>query len=116
MARKSTSANTNTNKNKENNIMADILSDAEFDALLATPTRGVAGQELRKFIDSGVKGIRISLTEGEFAGKKAASVKVGLTNALKKFAASSPDNQAVADQINVILKDDQVYLLNKAAA
>lgn len=96
-------------KTKKESKMAEELSDAFIADLLAgSRQRGVYDAELKAFVESGTRGIKVSLTEGAFAGKKAGSVKTGFENARKKL-----ENK---DSIRVVLHEDQVYVLNTAVA
>lgn len=88
--------------------MAEALTDDFIAGLLAgSRQRGVYDAELKTILESGEKGVKISLTDGPFAGKKAGSVKTGFENARKKL-----DNQS---DVRVVLHEDNVYVINTAA-
>jgi hypothetical protein len=96
-------------KKKESNTMAEALSDDFIAGLLATSRqRGVYDAELKGILESGAKGVKISLTDGAFAGKKATSVKTGFENARKKLAEGK-------DSVRVVLHEEQVYVINTNA-
>jgi hypothetical protein len=85
--------------------VAEQLSDDFIAGLLATSRqRGVYDAELKGILESGAKGVKISLTDGAFAGKKPQSVKTGLETARKKLANK--------DSVRVVLHEDNVYVIN----
>lgn len=94
-------------RNNKENQMANVLSDDFVAELLAgSRQRGVYSAELNTILESGARGVEVSLTDGPFAGKKATSVKTGLENARKKL-----ENK---DEIRVIVHDEKVYVINTA--
>jgi hypothetical protein len=64
--------------------------------------------ELEAFIARGERGEQVDLDNGPLAGKKPQSVKTGFENARKGLA------EDVKATIQVILNEDNVYLINKA--
>lgn len=109
MARRTGKAIANKVASTKENIMAEELSDTFIADLLAgSRQRGVYEAELKSFIESGLRGIKVSLTDGVFAGKKPGSVKTGFENARKKL-----ENK---DTIRVVLHEEQVYVVNTAVA
>ena len=93
--------------------MADVnvLSDDRINELLSlSKQRGLYEAEIKAFVESGVRGVEVPLDSGQFAGKKAQSVKTGLDNARKKL-----EDADVKNGIKVIKQEEQVFLLNTAA-
>ena len=97
--------------------MADILNDDFVNDLLAgAGAKGQYGIEFNAFVNSGVRGVKVDLETGTFAGKKPTSVRSSFEIARKKYGEKSEENKAVADAIRVIAKDEQVYLINTAVS
>jgi hypothetical protein len=94
---------------KENTNMANALDNDVIAALLASSKqRGVYKEELDAFIARENRGEKVDLDTGSLAGKKPQSVKTGFENARKNLS------EEVKPTIQVILNEDQVYLINKA--
>ena len=79
------------------------LTDEQIDELLATTkSKGQYTEVLNSFVESGVRGRKIPLTSGRFAGKASASVKTGFLTAVTKAGLS--------DQVRVIGPKDADYV------
>lgn len=79
------------------------LTDEQIDELLATTkSKGQYTEVLTQFVESGVRGRKIPLTSGRFAGKASASVKTGFLTAVAKAG--------LADQVRVIGPKDADYV------
>lgn len=109
MARKNTATTTTTHTNKETTVMATALDNDVIAGLLAgSKQRGVYKEELDAFLARGNRGEQIDLANGTLAGKKPQSVKTGFENARKNLA------EEVKPNIQVILNEENVYLINKS--
>lgn len=84
----------------DNDVIAQLLASSK--------TRGQYEDELKAFIARGNRGELVNLTDGVLQGKKPQSVKTGFENARKKL-----DDETKAT-VQVILNEDNVYLINKA--
>lgn len=95
--------------------MATALNLEDALAVLAgSKQRGGYDVEFTNFLTSGEPGVVVSLTEGQFAGKKAQSVKTGFTNAQKRIAEKGTEEQKpIAANVRVILNEDKVYLIRQ---
>lgn len=100
--------------------MSEILDDAALAELLASSNvHGEYDIALKKFIESGEKGIKVSLTQGPFANKKPGSVKSGFLNAVNRAGSRKADGSYKADPlpegvvIAVIQKDDNVHVIRR---
>lgn len=83
--------------------LADLLSGAHG--------RGDYKTVLKAFIDAGIRLAQVPLGEGLFEGKKPQTVKTGFEN-----AKTSKEPPAGADQVKVVKKNDQIYLINQAVS
>ena len=89
--------------------MALALDNDKINELLAgSKQRGVYKEELDAFIARAVRGEQVDLDNGTLAGKKPQSVKTGFENARKNLG------EEVKPNIQVILNEEQVYLINKS--
>jgi len=93
--------------NKESNMATDVsdfdLTDEQIDELLATTkSKGQYLEVLNSFVESGVRGRKIPLDSGRFAGKASASVKTGFLTAVSKAGMS--------EQVRVIAPKDTGYV------
>jgi hypothetical protein len=100
--------------------MSEILSDDALSELLASSgAHGEYDEALTKFIDSGVKGIKVSLTEGPFAGKKETTVRSGFVNAVNRRGSTKADGSYKMPplpegvRVAVIAKNDNVYVVRR---
>lgn len=97
------------NTHKENTNMATALDNDVIASLLAgSKQRGVYKEEGEAFIARGNRGEAVDLTNGTLAGKKPQSVKTGFENWRKTLA------EEVKPNIQVILNEENVYLINKS--
>jgi hypothetical protein len=102
--------------------MSNVLDAATIQELLSKQkSRGDYDAELRAFLEQGVAGIEISLTEGRFAGKKAGQVKTGLDNARKRTNDAGALVHDGGQNVKVIAlgdaekgEEEHVYLINTA--
>lgn len=79
--------------------MIELTDKQILEVQAASRTRGLYKTAMEAFVESGVKGNRVDLESGEFAGKSAASV-------YQSMKAHAPDN------VRVIKNDDGVFLIN----
>jgi len=101
----------NGNENKQTlfqaiddeNILADVLAGARG--------KGDYKTVMEAFINAGIRLAQIPLDSGLFDGKKPQTVKTGFDNV--KTSKAPPEG---ADQVQVVKKNDQIYLLNKAVS
>jgi hypothetical protein len=100
-----------TVRQKENEAWKEVtrlsfeaIDTAALEDLLASSReRGVYKREAQNFLDGGEQAGKVSLTEGAFKGKKAASVLQGFRNVVKKD---------FEDTLRVIGNEEGVYLIN----
>ncbi len=87
-------------------IPADLLSELRA----KTRPRGVYEKELGSFIESGLPGVKVSLENGPFTGKKSTSVKSSFNNVITKDKTKDEGEQRFA---SVVVREDDgnVYLL-----
>ena len=89
-----------------------ITDEAEINEVQAGARgRGDYKVVLQQFIEAGIRMARIPLDRGTFEQKKASTVKTGFENA--KNAKNPVEG---ADQVQVVKKEDQIYLVNKAVS
>lgn len=100
--------------------MSEILSDDALSELLASSgSHGEYDEALQKFLDAGVKGIKVSLTEGPFAGKKETTVRSGFVNAVGRRGSTKADGSYKQPplpegvRIAVIAKNESVYVVRR---
>src|SRR5262245_3688590 len=114
----------NTTNNERNSTMAasDMFVDVEdndLDAILAgARERGKYDVGLIAFLDSGKRGVEVSLESGPFAGKKPVSVKTGFDGALTrlkegKLQGAEDSHKEVAEAIGVTSRNDRVFLIRR---
>lgn len=94
------------------------LDDEALDAAIAgSRQRGVYDEKILTFIDSGKRGVEVSLAEGSaHAAKKAASVKTGYESARERLEAgkvqdATDEQKDAAKSLKVILKGERVFLV-----
>ena len=100
--------------------MSQILDDSALAELLASSSQhGDYDAALKKFVESGEKGIEVSLSTGTFAGRKPASVKSGFVNAINRAGSRKSDGTFKSEPlpegvaIAVISKNDKVYVIRR---
>jgi hypothetical protein len=100
--------------------MSTVLEDSVLEDLLSSSrSHGTYDKALHSFVDSGVKGVQISLTEGTFAGKKYQSVNTGFKSAIERTTATKKDGSPKGTplpagvEVAVIAKNDNVYLIRR---
>ncbi len=65
-------------------VTSGAMTDEDVAALLATSkTKGQYSDLLKQFVESGERGHRYSISDGQFAGKALQSVNTGFKNAVK---------------------------------
>jgi hypothetical protein len=88
------------------------LTPEQITALLGkTRQKGMYIEKLNAFLASGEQGVLVNETWPEFAGKKATTLKQGFENAKENKEAGEG-----SENVKVIANEDQVYLINLAAA
>lgn len=101
---------------KENNVMSEMFTPIDDEATLADILAGAHGRGdyktvLTAFLNAGIRLAQIPLDSGLFQGRKPQTVKSGFEN-----VKSSKEPPEGADQVKVVKKNDQVYLVNQAVA
>jgi hypothetical protein len=76
-----------------------------------TRTRGQYDEEFGNFLKADIPGAAVSLSEGVFAGKKAASVKTGFEGAIKRHNEQAVKTNGTPVSVKVASDDNNVYLL-----
>lgn len=98
------------------------VEDNDLDAILAgARERGKYDIGLIEFLDSGKRGVEVSLAEGPFAGKKPVSVKTGFDGALGrlkegKLQGASDEHNSLAEQVAITSRNDRVFLIRRDVA
>lgn len=104
--------------------MSNVLDAATIQELLSKQkSRGDYDAQLRAFLQSGVPGIEVSLTDGIFAGKQPSNVKTGFDNARKRSTDAGPVHPGGAAVKVIAVKetaenanDGHLYLINTGVA
>ena len=102
-------------------FMQDV-EDSDLDAILAgARAHGVYSDNLLAYMHSGRRGVEINLADGPHKGKKAASVKTGYESAIKrlkegKLTGATDEDKAAADSLQVVSRNDRVFLARKDMA
>jgi hypothetical protein len=97
--------------------MANALTAEQIQALLSNQkSRGDYDAEIREFLAGGEAGILVPLDSGRFSGKDAKKVKTGLDNARKRTTDAGGLVHEGANNVKVIVSEDQVFLVNTAVA
>jgi len=97
------------------------LDDAGLaDALAGARTRGIYGENILEFLQSGRRGVEVNLAEGVHAGKKPQSVKTVYDTAREnlvegKVKDAPEDMPEAAKHTKVVLKNDRVFLIRQDA-
>lgn len=110
MARSRTHSDTTTTE-RTTKMAAGITqldASAIAELLAKSKQRGEYARQMKDFLDSGAAGVQISLTEGVFQGKKAASVKAGFEN-----TKSGKNAVEGASSVRVIQDGENVFLVNQ---
>lgn len=99
-------------------VFTDISDEALADLLAGSRTHGNYDKALEEFIASGKRAVQVPLNDGLFNEKKPSSVKTGFEGAKKRATKENSgrdeDYQAAANAVQVINRNDQIFLVRQA--